>query len=122
MACYLICPIQSQSQGRPSGPATPAGPTVIKIPNGLVGIVIGKSGETIKALQAKTGARIQISKEIIGPERDVTLIGGPSEIAAVRAEIDMLLSQARSNNNNNNYKRCDRNSPLPQFDESQIQQ
>ena len=40
----------------------PGGGTVVKVPNSVVGIVIGKGGETIKMLQQKTGARIQIAK------------------------------------------------------------
>jgi len=32
----------------------------MKIANNKVGLVIGKGGETIKSMQAKSGARIQI--------------------------------------------------------------
>ncbi|KHN29730.1 Far upstream element-binding protein 2 [Glycine soja] len=33
---------------------------VMKIPNNKVGLIIGKGGETIKNMQASTGARIQV--------------------------------------------------------------
>jgi predicted RNA-binding protein YlqC (UPF0109 family) len=35
----------------------------IHVPNGLVGFIIGKGGETITMLQARTGAKVQIQKE-----------------------------------------------------------
>ncbi|KAL0447409.1 UNVERIFIED_CONTAM: Far upstream element-binding protein 2 [Sesamum latifolium] len=42
--------------GQPSGSEQ----FVMKIPNNKVGLVIGKGGETIKNMQARTGARIQV--------------------------------------------------------------
>ncbi len=67
--------------------------TVIKIPNSTVGIVIGRSGESIKMLQNKSGARIQISKEVTGPEREVTLSGAPQAVELAKYEINQLISQ-----------------------------
>lgn len=34
---------------------------VIKVPNDKVGLIIGKGGETIKSMQTRSGARIQVS-------------------------------------------------------------
>ncbi|KAL3923869.1 MAG: hypothetical protein SGILL_001393 [Bacillariaceae sp.] len=36
---------------------------VIHIPNGVVGFIIGRGGETISSLQARTGCKVQIQKE-----------------------------------------------------------
>jgi len=61
------------------------------VPNNVVGLIIGKGGENIKQLQARTGARIQISKDDKQPERAITLIGTPDQIERVRAEINMVI-------------------------------
>jgi len=50
---------------------------MIKIPNGVVGFVIGRGGETISSMQARSGCKVQIQKEHeLGPgqtERIITL-------------------------------------------------
>ncbi|CAD5319531.1 unnamed protein product [Arabidopsis thaliana] len=46
--------------GRRMGGQAGADQFVMKIPNNKVGLIIGKGGETIKSMQAKTGARIQV--------------------------------------------------------------
>jgi far upstream element-binding protein len=50
------------SSRRVGGPAAQTGAETyqIKIGNNKVGLVIGKGGETIKSMQAKSGARIQV--------------------------------------------------------------
>eukprot|EP00588_Corethron_pennatum_P013286 CAMPEP_0194271448 /NCGR_PEP_ID=MMETSP0169-20130528/5207_1 /TAXON_ID=218684 /ORGANISM="Corethron pennatum, Strain L29A3" /LENGTH=716 /DNA_ID=CAMNT_0039013787 /DNA_START=51 /DNA_END=2201 /DNA_ORIENTATION=- len=51
----------------PYGPSVPGaaspGEEVIRIPNGIVGYVIGKGGESITNIQRRTGCRVQIQKE-----------------------------------------------------------
>ncbi|PIA52349.1 hypothetical protein AQUCO_01000304v1 [Aquilegia coerulea] len=60
----------------------------IDIPNGKVGVIIGKAGETIKSLQLQSGARIQVTKDTeVDPysqTRGVELIGTQEQIS--RAE------------------------------------
>eukprot|EP00466_Bigelowiella_natans_P003022 jgi/Bigna1/131026/aug1.13_g5734 len=65
----------------------------IKIPNDKVGLVIGRGGETIKSLQADTGARIQIAKEPRpgSPNRMVTLSGSEEQIRLVEKEVFGLI-------------------------------
>jgi len=46
---------------------------VVECPKHLVGRIIGRGGETIQALQQKTGARIQIDQNV--PEVCVMLRG-----------------------------------------------
>lgn len=49
---------------------TPYGPPsqnsyIIPVPNDVVGLVIGKNGETIRRLQLESGAKIQVAKKEI---------------------------------------------------------
>jgi len=65
------------------GFAAPGGPpgeqVQVKVPNNKVGLIIGRGGETIKNLQSRSGARIQVQNdsetEPGATERMVTLIG-----------------------------------------------
>lgn len=74
---------------------------VIKVPNNMVGLIIGKGGETIKSLQTRSGARIQVQRDVDTPpgatEREVTLIGTPAQIQTVQFEINAIIQaeQAR---------------------------
>eukprot|EP01134_Creolimax_fragrantissima_P005179 CFRG5179T1 len=54
-----------------------------------VGLVIGRGGETIKQIQAQTGARVQLDRDgpQNGPEKFFTVGGSDEEIAAARAMI-----------------------------------
>lgn len=62
----------------------------------VLGAIIGKGGETIKATQEETHCKIQISKETLGQstEKSVTLSGSASEIAAGLARV---IDQIKSN-------------------------
>ena len=47
---------------------TPYGPPsnnarIVYVPNDVVGLVIGKNGETIRQLQTESGAKIQVAKQ-----------------------------------------------------------
>jgi len=64
---------------------------VMKVPNNVVGIIIGKGGENIKMLQNKTGARIQIAKDEKLPERDITLSGTGQQIETAKQEIGTII-------------------------------
>lgn len=77
-------------------PAAPGEISVlIKIPNNKVGLLIGKSGDTIKQLQAQTGARVQVTKDaetaFDAAERTCTLQGTPANIEALKQQIKILL-------------------------------
>ena len=67
----------------------------MKIPNDMVGLLIGKGGETIRNLQNKTNAIIQVTRDTDlppgTPERPVTILGTPQQIQAAQAEIRMLI-------------------------------
>ncbi|KAL8475447.1 hypothetical protein ACS0TY_028196 [Phlomoides rotata] len=78
--------------GQPSG----AEQFVMKIPNNKVGLVIGKGGETIKNMQARTGARIQVIPLHLPPgdtsrERTVQIDGTSEQIEAAKLLVDEVI-------------------------------
>jgi len=68
----------------------------IAIPNNLVGLLIGRSGETVKTLQARTGCLVNIQRESeMAPSattREVTLTGSREQVDAARREIESLMN------------------------------
>ena len=72
----------------------------IGIPNGLVGFIIGKGGESITSMQRKSGAKVQIQKEHEmepgASMRIITLIGPTAESVATCREIIEGMVQERS--------------------------
>ncbi|KAH6774208.1 KH domain-containing protein [Perilla frutescens var. hirtella] len=86
--------------GQPSGGADQF---VMKIPNNKVGLVIGKGGETIKSMQARTGARIQVIPLHLPPgdtsqERTVQIDGTSEQIEAAKLIVDEVISENRNRN------------------------
>lgn len=69
----------------------------IDIPNGRVGVIIGKGGETIKYLQLQSGAKIQVTRDMDAdpnsPTRLVELMGTPDQIAKAEQLINDVLSE-----------------------------
>jgi hypothetical protein len=58
-------------------------------------LVIGKGGETIKMLQSKTGAQIQVARDTEADPngmRPITISGTPMQMEAARREIDQLIA------------------------------
>ncbi|KAE9588507.1 putative K domain-containing protein [Lupinus albus] len=72
----------------------------IDIPNGRVGVIIGKGGETIKYLQLQSGAKIQITRDSDAdpnsPTRMVELMGTPDAIANAEKLINEVLAEAEA--------------------------
>lgn len=68
----------------------------IDIPNGRVGVIIGKGGETIKYLQLQSGAKIQVTRDmdadLNSPTRMVELMGTPEQIAKAEQLINDVLA------------------------------
>ncbi|XP_057799706.1 uncharacterized protein LOC131015349 [Salvia miltiorrhiza] len=85
-------PAQSASYGYP-GPSKK-----IDIPNGRVGVIIGKGGETIKYLQLQSGAKIQVTRDMDADpnstSRAVELMGTPDQIAKAEQLINDVLNEA----------------------------
>lgn len=88
---------------RMSGQSSGAEQCVLKIPNNKVGLVIGKGGETIKNMQARTGARIQVIPLHLPPgdmsrERTVQIEGTSEQIEAAKQLVDEVTSENRMRN------------------------
>ncbi|CAL5396930.1 unnamed protein product [Camellia sinensis] len=70
----------------------------VDIPNGRVGVIIGKAGETIKYLQLQSGAKIQVTRDMDADPnsrtRMVELVGTPDQIAKAEQLIHDVLSEA----------------------------
>ncbi|KAF3333406.1 far upstream element-binding protein 2-like protein [Carex littledalei] len=92
------------SSRRVGGPAQTGGETYqIKIGNNKVGLVIGKGGETIKSMQAKSGARIQVIPLHLPPgdtstERTVYVDGTEEQIEVAKQLLNEILSETRIRN------------------------
>ncbi|KAI3522423.1 hypothetical protein L1887_00173 [Cichorium endivia] len=77
---------------------------VMKVPNNKVGLIIGKGGETIKNMQASTGARIQVIPLHLPPgdtsqERTVQIDGSSEQIEAAKQLVNEVISENRPRNN-----------------------
>jgi predicted RNA-binding protein YlqC (UPF0109 family) len=70
----------------------------VGVPNGIVGYLIGRGGETISTLQAKTGCKIQIQKEHeLQPGQVMRVITlqatTPASIAECRGMIETMVAE-----------------------------
>ncbi|KAJ6815833.1 far upstream element-binding protein 2-like [Iris pallida] len=75
----------------------------MKVPNNRVGLIIGKGGETIKNMQASSGARIQIIPLHPPPgdtstERTVQIDGTTEQIEAAKQLVNEVISEKRMRN------------------------
>ena len=66
----------------------------VKCPQGLVGKIIGRGGETIKELMAKSGCRIQIVQDGVpdGVPRDVIISGSPDQVQMGVSLVNNIIS------------------------------
>ncbi|XP_010472624.1 PREDICTED: far upstream element-binding protein 2 isoform X2 [Camelina sativa] len=83
--------------GRRMGGQAGADQFVMKIPNNKVGLIIGKGGETIKSMQAKTGARIQVIPLHLPPgdptpERTLQIDGITDQIEHAKQLVNEIIS------------------------------
>ena len=77
-------------------------PTPVPVPEGCVGLIIGKGGETIQRLQQGTGAKIQIPNESQPgsdpPMRVILVAGLPQQRQNAHYEIQLLVEQHNQRN------------------------
>jgi len=69
---------------------------VVKVPHSMIGLVIGKNGETLKQIYDKTGATVFMPKDEDHPDStEKTLIcsGTAEQTEAAREEIEAIVSQ-----------------------------
>ncbi|XP_022198629.2 far upstream element-binding protein 2 [Nilaparvata lugens] len=66
----------------------------IKVPDKMVGLIIGRGGEQISRLQAESGCKIQMAMDSGGaPERLCTLTGNPQAISRAKEMIAGIITQ-----------------------------
>ncbi|GAU31332.1 hypothetical protein TSUD_315420 [Trifolium subterraneum] len=83
----------------------------MQIPNNKVGLIIGKGGETIKSMQATTGARIQVIPLHLPPgdtstERTLKIDGAPEQIESAKILVNQILTgenRLRNSGNSGGY-------------------
>ena len=70
--------------------------TLLKIPNKMVGLIIGRNGETVKIIQESTGCDVYIPKESRPGEdfRELQLSGKPENVEICRREIISMIHLA----------------------------
>jgi rRNA processing protein Krr1/Pno1 len=70
--------------------------TLLKIPNKMVGLIIGRNGETVKLIQESTGSDVFIPKESRPGEdfRELQLSGKPENVEICRREIISMIHLA----------------------------
>ncbi|KAJ8406393.1 hypothetical protein AAFF_G00306240 [Aldrovandia affinis] len=67
-----------------------------KVPDGMVGFIIGRGGEQISRLQQESGCKIQIAPDSGGmPERSVTLTGSPDAIQTAKRLLTEIVEKGR---------------------------
>ncbi|XP_048844482.1 far upstream element-binding protein 1 isoform X2 [Brienomyrus brachyistius] len=67
-----------------------------KVPDGMVGFIIGRGGEQISRLQQESGCKIQIAQDSGGlPERSVTLTGSPDSIQTAKRLLTEIVEKGR---------------------------
>merc|ERR1719440_1347159 len=85
-------------------------PVVVNVQQELIGMLIGKGGETVKQLSKDSGARIEISKTPAadGKESDrcVYLSGSQECIDKAKQMIEDTLNKAKERGGNNNPNAC----------------
>jgi len=92
--------------------------TCLPVPSSLVGMIIGRGGETVKRLAAESGARIEVAKEQAegSEERDIYITGTPECVEEAREMIAALTSsrtgqRERQKGDRQQYNRSDRQRP-----------
>ncbi|XP_031720744.1 far upstream element-binding protein 2 [Anarrhichthys ocellatus] len=65
-----------------------------RVPDGMVGLIIGRGGEQINKIQQDSGCKVQIAHDSAGlPDRTVSLTGSPDAIGRAKALIDDIVSR-----------------------------
>ncbi|KAJ3594365.1 hypothetical protein NHX12_003672 [Muraenolepis orangiensis] len=71
-----------------------------KVPDGMVGFIIGRGGEQISRMQQESGCKIQIAPDSGGsPDRSVTLTGSPDSIQTAKrllSEIEVMVPASKA--------------------------
>ncbi|XP_051559839.1 far upstream element-binding protein 2-like [Myxocyprinus asiaticus] len=67
-----------------------------RVPDGMVGLIIGRGGEQISKIQQESGCKVQIAPDSGGlPDRSVSLTGSPESIQKAKMLLDDIVSRGR---------------------------
>ncbi|XP_069088328.1 far upstream element-binding protein 1 isoform X2 [Pleurodeles waltl] len=67
-----------------------------KVPDGMVGFIIGRGGEQISRIQQESGCKIQIAPDSGGlPERSCMLTGSSDSVLAAKRLLDQIVEKGR---------------------------
>ncbi|XP_046872177.1 far upstream element-binding protein 2-like isoform X1 [Hypomesus transpacificus] len=70
-----------------------------RVPDGMVGLIIGRGGEQINKIQQDSGCKVQIAPGELDsgglPERSVSLTGSPDAIQKAKMFLDEIVSRGR---------------------------
>ncbi|XP_053324831.1 far upstream element-binding protein 1 isoform X2 [Spea bombifrons] len=67
-----------------------------KVPDGMVGFIIGRGGEQISRIQQESGCKIQIAPDSGGlPERSCMLTGSPDSVQAATRLLEQIVEKGR---------------------------
>ncbi|XP_068606721.1 far upstream element-binding protein 2 [Brachionichthys hirsutus] len=71
-----------------------------RVPDSMVGLIIGRGGEQINKIQQDSGCKVQIAHDSTGlSERNVSLTGPPDAIQRAKAFIDDIVSRGHETTN-----------------------
>merc|ERR1719195_1615635 len=81
-------------QAAPPALAPAGSEAVIECPQGLVGLIIGRQGETIKKLQEQSGCSIQIDQRFPdGVPRKITIKGPPGKLELGKQLVNQIVNK-----------------------------
>eukprot|EP00117_Sycon_ciliatum_P047467 scpid75486/ scgid33905/ Far upstream element-binding protein 1; DNA helicase V len=92
-------PISTLGSSHPPPLAPPSGSgnkatQEVAVSESLMGMVMGKGGETIRRLQSESGARIQTGEAGQGSERILTITGDAENVVKARMLLEQLLNES----------------------------
>lgn len=90
-------PSGGMGMGMSMGGGAPGGDS-FGVPNALVGYVIGKGGENIRDVQARTGTHVQIQREqdmMVGAQERLVTVSGPPAAVATAKQLILQMVEAR---------------------------
>lgn len=91
-------PPRQQHGGRRDDSASSDNSEVILIDSSLVGLVIGRQGESLRRIETESGTRIQfINGPDSGPQRQCRITGSPSARIAAKREINRIIEENGGN-------------------------
>uniref|UniRef100_A0A673BMV4 Far upstream element (FUSE) binding protein 1 n=1 Tax=Sphaeramia orbicularis TaxID=375764 RepID=A0A673BMV4_9TELE len=99
--CWLLCHVvtdqpETKKVATNDGKRSKSTSEEFKVPDGMVGFIIGRGGEQISRLQQESGCKIQIAPDSGGmPERSVTLTGSPESIQTAKRLLTEIVEKGR---------------------------